>query len=145
MSVPVTLVGYFDIPTGKAEQFRANCEAMLALRDEQPGLLGAAYSFDGDTAATSREDYENADAVVRHMELGEHIYERTRISSKTEMSRSTVQKRSFRSCETCSPSILRGFLRPSSASGASDSTCGGSSDAAMSLRCRFRQSGFAFD
>jgi hypothetical protein len=78
MSVPVTLVGYFDIPTGKAEQFRANCEAMLALRDKQPGLLGTAYGFDGDTAATSREDYENADAVVRHMELGEHIYERTR-------------------------------------------------------------------
>ena len=77
MSAVVTVIGYFDIPTGNADPFRANCEAMLALRDKEPGHLATAYSFDKDTTATSREDYENAEAVIRHMELGRHIYEST--------------------------------------------------------------------
>lgn len=80
MSAPtvVTLVGYFNIRPASADQFRANCEEMVALRGREPGHLASAYSFDGDIAATSREDYENADAVMRHMEVGQHIYERTR-------------------------------------------------------------------
>lgn len=74
----VTLIGYFNIGPGNASQFRANCEEMIALREKEPGHLASAYSFDGDAAATSREDYENADAVIRHMSVGAHIYERTR-------------------------------------------------------------------
>ena len=80
MSVPsvVTLIAYFNIGPGNADRFRANCQEMVALRTREPGHLASAYSFDGDAAATSREDYENADAVKRHMEVGQHIYESTR-------------------------------------------------------------------
>ena len=74
----VTLIGHFEIRPGCAKQFRANCEAMVALRDKEPGHLASAYSFDGDAAATSREDYKDADAVMRHMTVGQHIYESTR-------------------------------------------------------------------
>ncbi len=80
MTVPgvVTLIGYFAIRPGKAVQFRANCEAMVALRSKEPGHLASAYSFDGDDRAVSREDYANAEAVLKHMQVGEHIYEQTR-------------------------------------------------------------------
>ena len=80
MTVPaiVTLIGWFDIRPGNATQFRKNCEAMVALRDKEPGHLASAYSFEGDEKAVSREDYENAEAVLRHMQIGEHIYQQTR-------------------------------------------------------------------
>jgi quinol monooxygenase YgiN len=80
MSAPsvVTLVGYFNIRPGNADQFRANCEEMVALRGKEPGHLASAYSFNGDAAAASREDYENADAVKRHMDVGRPIYASTR-------------------------------------------------------------------
>jgi len=80
MSAPsvVTLVGYFNIRPGNAGHFRASCEEMVALRAREPGHLASAYSFDGDADATSREDYESAAAVMRHMEVGQHIHERTR-------------------------------------------------------------------
>lgn len=74
----VTLIGTFTIRTGNADKFRANCKEMVALRDKEPGHLGSAYSFDGDSSAVSREDYDSADAVKRHMEIGQHIYESTR-------------------------------------------------------------------
>lgn len=74
----VTLIGTFNIRPGNASQFRANCEKMVALHDKEPGHLGSAYSFDGDSSAVSREDYDSADAVRRHMEIGERIYENTR-------------------------------------------------------------------
>ncbi|MDA7949240.1 MAG: hypothetical protein MPJ78_17400 [Hyphomicrobiaceae bacterium] len=74
----VTLIGYFDIRLGNADRFRTNCEEMVALRAKEAGHLGSAYSFDGDTAATSREDYDGADAVKRHMEIGRHIFDSTR-------------------------------------------------------------------
>lgn len=77
-SAVVTVVATFDIRPDCAKQFRVNCEAMIALREKEPGHLASAYSFDGDSAATSREDYENADAVIQHMTVGQHIYESTR-------------------------------------------------------------------
>jgi len=80
MSAPavVTLIGYFNIRPGSADRFRANCEDMVGLRQQEPGHLASAYSFDGDAKAVSREDYESAAAVKRHMEVGGHIYESTR-------------------------------------------------------------------
>lgn len=51
---------------------------MVALRDKEPGHLASAYSFVGDQLAVSREDYENAEAVLQHMQVGQHIYEKTR-------------------------------------------------------------------
>lgn len=79
MSEPriVTLVGYFKIPPSHAEAFRKNCVEMIDLRKNEPGHLASAYSFGADGTAVSREDYDSAEAVKRHMELGSHIFEST--------------------------------------------------------------------
>lgn len=74
----VTLIGTFTLHPEKADAFKANCEAMVALREKEPDHLASAYSFDGDGGAVSREDYRNAEAVIRHMQVGEHIFEKTR-------------------------------------------------------------------
>ena len=73
----VTLVGYFKIPASNAEAFRKNCVEMIGLREKEPGHLASAYSFGADGTAVSREDYVSAEAVMRHMELGSHIFEST--------------------------------------------------------------------
>ncbi|MEM9224227.1 MAG: antibiotic biosynthesis monooxygenase [Pseudomonadota bacterium] len=79
MSAPrtITIIGSFAIRPGNADKLRENCKAMVALCEDRPGHLSAAYSFDGDTAATSREDYENAEAVLLHMKIGHRLYEST--------------------------------------------------------------------
>lgn len=79
MSVPqiVTIVGYLTVPTEHAAAFRKNCAEMIELRKQEPGHLASAYSFGSDGAVVSREDYDSADAVIRHMELGSHIFEST--------------------------------------------------------------------
>lgn len=79
MPVPpiVTLVGYFSIPAANAVAFRKNCAEMIELRTQETGHLASAYSFGTDGTAVSREDYESADAVIRHMEVGSHIFQST--------------------------------------------------------------------
>ncbi|MEO1109902.1 MAG: antibiotic biosynthesis monooxygenase [Pseudomonadota bacterium] len=79
MSIPqiVTIVGYLTVPTEHAAAFRKNCTEMIELRKQEPGHLASAYSFGSDGAVVSREDYDSADAVIRHMELGSHIFEST--------------------------------------------------------------------
>ncbi|WP_170759079.1 antibiotic biosynthesis monooxygenase [Ruegeria lacuscaerulensis] len=79
MSVPniVSVIGYFSIPAEHANAFRKNCADMIELRDQESGHLASAYSFGTDGSAVSREDYDSADAVIRHMELGSHIFEST--------------------------------------------------------------------
>ncbi|MDP5217620.1 antibiotic biosynthesis monooxygenase [Ruegeria sp. 2205SS24-7] len=80
MSAPhvVTVIGTFSIPTENAAAFRENCAAMVALRDKEPGHLATAYGFGADGMAVSREDYESAEAVLQHMQVGSHIFESTR-------------------------------------------------------------------
>lgn len=79
MSVPniVSVIGYFSIPAAHAKAFRQNCADMIALREQESGHLASAYSFGADGTAVSREDYDSADAVIRHLELGSHIFEST--------------------------------------------------------------------
>jgi hypothetical protein len=48
---------------------------MIDLRKQETGHLASAYSFGADGTAVSREDYDSADAVIRHMEVGSHIFE----------------------------------------------------------------------
>lgn len=74
----VTVIGYFAIRPGNAARFRDNCEAMVALRDKEAGHPASAYSFESDSAAVSREDYESADAFAQHLDVGKHIFETTR-------------------------------------------------------------------
>ncbi|MFA3917335.1 antibiotic biosynthesis monooxygenase [Ruegeria hyattellae] len=79
MSAPhiVTVIGYFSISSENAAAFRENCAAMVALHDKEPGHLATAYGFCSDGTAVSREDYDSAEAVQRHMQLGSHIFEST--------------------------------------------------------------------
>ncbi|WP_342722364.1 antibiotic biosynthesis monooxygenase [Ruegeria halocynthiae] len=79
VSVPqiVTVVGYMTILGSHAAAFRENCSKMIELRRQEPGHLASAYSFGASGKVVSREDYDNADAVIRHMELGNHIFELT--------------------------------------------------------------------
>ena len=79
MSAPqiVTIIGYFSVPAAHADAFRKNCTEMIGLRDQETGHLSSAYSFGADGSAVSREDYDSADAVIRHMEVGSHIFENT--------------------------------------------------------------------
>ncbi|MEM7319198.1 MAG: hypothetical protein AAF408_09275 [Pseudomonadota bacterium] len=80
MTVPniLSLIGYFSIPQENAAKFRKNCAAMIDLKDREPGHLASAYSFAGEGQAVSREDYDSADAVLKHMEIGQHVFESTR-------------------------------------------------------------------
>ncbi|WP_298855590.1 antibiotic biosynthesis monooxygenase [uncultured Ruegeria sp.] len=73
----VTIVGYMTVPETHADAFRKNCADMIELRNQEPGHLASAYSFGADGTVVSREDYDSADAVIRHMELGSHIFEST--------------------------------------------------------------------
>lgn len=72
------MIEYLTIHRGKAAEFRENCAKMVSLRSKEPGHLATAYSFDRDRKAVSREDYESAEAVLRHMKIGAHIFENTR-------------------------------------------------------------------
>lgn len=76
MPVPqiVTIVGYMTVPEAHADAFRKNCADMIELRSQESGHLASAYSFSADGTVVSREDYDSADAVIRHMELGSHIF-----------------------------------------------------------------------
>ncbi|MFY2822456.1 antibiotic biosynthesis monooxygenase [Ruegeria sp. MALMAid1280] len=80
MSAPqnVTIVGYMTVPATHAAAFRKNCAEMIELRHQEPDHLASAYSFGADQSVVSREDYDSADAVIRHMELGTHIFDSTR-------------------------------------------------------------------
>ncbi|WP_300068892.1 hypothetical protein [uncultured Ruegeria sp.] len=79
MPVPqiVTVIGYFLVPAANAAAFRKNCAEMIDLRKKETGHLASAYSFGADGTAVSREDYDSAHAVIRHMEVGSHIFEST--------------------------------------------------------------------
>ncbi|WP_299888665.1 hypothetical protein [uncultured Ruegeria sp.] len=79
MPVPqiVTVIGYFLVPAANAAAFRKNCAEMIDLRKKETGHLASAYSFGADGTAVSREDYDSADAVIRHMEVGSQIFEST--------------------------------------------------------------------
>ena len=79
MSIPkiVSIIGYFSVPTVHAKGFRKNCVEMIELRDQETGHMASAYSFGADGTAVLREDYDSADAVIRHMEVGRHIFEST--------------------------------------------------------------------
>lgn len=44
----VTLIGILSIRPGNADKFEENCEAMVVLRNKEPGHLASAYSFSVD-------------------------------------------------------------------------------------------------
>ena len=62
-----TLVPYFEVPDGQLAAFKALGPQFVAKTRTEPGCLHYAFSFNGNTAHC-REGYENADAVLAHLQ-----------------------------------------------------------------------------
>jgi quinol monooxygenase YgiN len=58
---------YFQIHKGQETAFRAICEKYVEWSSREPGCLYYGFSFDGDSAHC-REGFENADALLAHIE-----------------------------------------------------------------------------
>ena len=62
-----TLVPYFEVPDSQLAAFKALGPQFVAKTRTEPGCLHYAFSFNGNTAHC-REGYENADAVLAHLQ-----------------------------------------------------------------------------
>jgi quinol monooxygenase YgiN len=63
----VGLVPYFDVAPGKIEEFKAYGPKFVELTRNEPGCVYYAFSFSGQ-AAHCREGYDNAAAVLAHLD-----------------------------------------------------------------------------
>ncbi len=61
-----SIMPYFQIEAGKADDFKAISEKMVESTAGEPGCLYYGFSFAGDTAYC-REGYANADALLAHV------------------------------------------------------------------------------
>jgi quinol monooxygenase YgiN len=62
-----TLVPYFRIHPGQVSAFKAGCEKFVEKTLTEPKCMFYGFSFDGDEAHC-REGYEDADALLHHLE-----------------------------------------------------------------------------
>ena len=62
-----SLVPYFEVAEGKLDQFKALGPKFIELTRQEPGCLYYAFSYSGQ-AAHCREGYENAAAVLAHLD-----------------------------------------------------------------------------
>lgn len=63
----VTIVPYFQIPKGAMEEVRAHLSRMVENARTEPGCLYYSFTIDGHRVHC-REGYENAAAVLHHLE-----------------------------------------------------------------------------
>ncbi len=62
-----TLAVYFQVPKGKLDEFKALVPKLVKRTRSEPGCVHYAFSFNGQIAHC-REGYENAAAVLAHLE-----------------------------------------------------------------------------
>jgi quinol monooxygenase YgiN len=75
-----TLVPYFKIHPGHIAAFKKGCEKFVERTLSEPKCMFYGFSFCGDEAHC-REGYEDADAVLRHLDnVGELLEEALKIS-----------------------------------------------------------------
>ena len=80
-----TIVPYFKISSGKLEDFKALSEKFVEKTSGEPKCLYYGFSFDGDQAHC-REGYENAEAVLTHLEsVGPLLEEALKIADLTRL------------------------------------------------------------
>ena len=80
-----TIVPYFKISSGKLEDFKALSEKFVEKTNDEPKCLYYGFSFDGDQAHC-REGYENAEAVLSHLEnFGSLLEEALKIADLTRL------------------------------------------------------------
>lgn len=76
-----TLVPYFQINEGQLDAFRALGPRFVERTRGEPGCVHYAFSFSGNVAHC-REGYDNADAVLAHLDnVGALLAEALKISS----------------------------------------------------------------
>lgn len=64
-----TIVPYFSIKADQLDNFKALCEQFVAKTQNEPQCLYYGFSFtDNQTQAHCREGYEDADALLHHLE-----------------------------------------------------------------------------
>jgi quinol monooxygenase YgiN len=63
----VSIHPYFAVKEGKLPEFTEVCERLLAVASAEPGCLYYGFSFSGHEAFC-REGYENAEALLVHVE-----------------------------------------------------------------------------
>ena len=75
-----TLVPYFEVPAESLQAFKALGPKFVAKTRNEPGCMHYAFSFSGNSAHC-REGYENADAVLAHLQnVGELLGDALKIA-----------------------------------------------------------------
>ena len=75
-----TIVPYFQVQTGKLDEFKLLCEKFLEKTRQESNCQYYGFSFNGDLAHC-REGYDNAEALLAHLEnVGELLQEALKIS-----------------------------------------------------------------
>lgn len=78
-----TIVPYFEIPSDQLAAFKLLCEQFVAKTQTEDGCLYYGFSFDG-LKAHCREGYENADALLVHLEnVGDLLEQALQIAELT--------------------------------------------------------------
>ena len=78
-----TIVPYFEVQSGRLDEFKALCERFVARTEGEPDCLYYGFSFDGHTAHC-REGYVNAAGLLAHLEnVGALLEEAFKIASIT--------------------------------------------------------------
>ncbi len=62
-----TIVPYFEVQSGKLEDFKVLCKRFVEKTNEEPKCLYYGFSFDGNQVHC-REGYEDAEGVLSHLE-----------------------------------------------------------------------------
>ncbi len=80
-----TLVPYFKVHQGQLAAFREGCRKFVEKTSTEPGCMFYGFSFDGDEAHC-REGYEDADALLHHLDnVGALLEEALKISDLTRL------------------------------------------------------------
>jgi quinol monooxygenase YgiN len=80
-----TIVPYFEVPEANQESFRRLCEQFVSRTENEPRCLYYGFSFSGNLAHC-REGYEDADALLTHLEkVGDLLEEALKISTMSRL------------------------------------------------------------
>ena len=80
-----TIVPYFNVQSGKLEEFKALCERFVEKTRAEPKCMYYGFSFAGDVAFC-REGYEDAEGVLAHLDnVGPLLQEALQIAEITRL------------------------------------------------------------
>ena len=81
----VTIVPYFQVQSGKLDDFKALCEQFVETTGKEPKCQYYGFSFDNDLAHC-REGYDDAEGLLVHLDsVGPLLQEALKISELTKL------------------------------------------------------------